>query len=343
MEKPNVMRRKDGKRKYAFVTFIMMNDNFLPGGLMLAYGLRRGNYDADLVCLVTEKISQKCREALSMLYDYVIEVNEVFVYHKRRQERQDRPFLFTRFHALRLGKDGDLGFDYEKVAVIDADVFPLKNYDHLFTLDTPAGIVNEKREYCVEYDEAGKYIIPPDLKEKRKWKWHEVYDKICPHGREIPKYICDRVKEDPSNMGVNSCLLVLTPSMDEFNSIMEDISREETQKYIGDMFNWPEMQYATMRWAGKWKSIDLKFCGFGGYPSISMLYGLHYAGFKPWSFKYKKKIYKLGLHKDFQFWYVNFIEMVTKDYPQLMKFHKIKKLFNNILEFQEYLGGFNYE
>ena len=141
-------------------------------------------------------------------------------------------------------------------------------------------------------------------------------------------------------MGVNSSLLVLTPSIDEFRSIMKDTNKSEIKKYIGDIFNWPEMQYATMRWSGKWTNVDLIFNGFGGYPDISILYGLHYAGFKPWSFKYKNKIYKLGVHKDFQFWYVKFIEMVTKDFPRLRKFKKIEKLLKCILEFEKYLGGF---
>lgn len=342
MERPASMRRNDGTRKYAFVTFVMMNDSFLPGALMVAYGLQKGNYDADLLCLVTEKISQETKDALALIYDHVVDVEEIFVHHKRRQKRQDRPFLFTRFHALRLGSDGDLGFNYEKIVMLDSDVFPLKNYDHLFTLDTPAGTVNEKREYCLEYDEEGKYIYPEDLMEKEKWVWHRVYDDICPHGSKIPDYICNRVNEDSSNMGVNSSLLVLTPSMDEFYSIMEDIKREETQEYIGDIFNWPEMQYATIRWSGKWTNVDLRFNGFGGYPSIYILWGMHYAGFKPWSFKQKKKIYKLGLHKDFQFWYVNFMEMVSKDYTQLMRYPKIQKLITDIVELENHIGGFNY-
>ncbi|WP_202710553.1 hypothetical protein [Sporosalibacterium faouarense] len=342
-KKPKNMRREDGTRKYAFVTFIMMNDSFLPGGLMLAYGLRKQNLDADIICMVTEKISDETKEALEMVYDYVIEVNEIFVHHKRRQKRQDRPFLFTRFHSLRLGKDGDLGFNYEKIVMLDSDVFPMRNYDHLFTLDTPAGTVNEKREYCLEYDDQGNYILPDNVMENKKWKWHEVYDDICPHGSKIPADICNRVKEDPSNMGVNSSLLVLTPSVKEFNSIMEDIQKPEVQDFIGDVFNWPEMQYISTRWAGDITNVDLIFNGFGGYPDISILYGLHYAGFKPWSFKYKKKIYNLGKHIDFQFWYVNFINLVTIDYPQLMQFKKIRKLLDEILDFQRYLGKFEFK
>lgn len=48
--KPLMMTREDGSRKYAFVTFLMMNDHFLPGILMQGNQLRQGNYNADLVC-----------------------------------------------------------------------------------------------------------------------------------------------------------------------------------------------------------------------------------------------------------------------------------------------------
>lgn len=337
LDKPQTMRRNDGSRRYAFVTFIMMNDSFLPGALMLAYGLRRGNYDADLLCLVTENISAGARELLAELYDHVVQVEEIFIHHKRRQSRQDRPFLFTRFHALRLGADGGLGFDYDKIVMLDCDVFPRRHYDHLFTLNTPAGTVNERREYCLEYDERGRYVIPPDTLETGKWKWHQVYGPVCPHGSPIPKAICQRVASDPSNMGVNSSLLVLTPDKKEFDAIMADVRRPEIKKLVGDVFNWPEMQYATLRWAGKWTNVDLIFNGFGGYPSIDLLYGLHYAGFKPWNFKQRKKLLTLGRHPDFQYWYQQFLCLVT-DYPRLRKYPKIRDIVGQITALQHELG-----
>lgn len=330
-KKPEQMKRKDGSSKYAFVTFLMMNDSFLPGVLMLGNQLRKGNYGADLVCLVTEKISDISKKAISIVFDHVIEVDEIYLHHKRRQQRQDRPFLFTRFHALRLGTDGDMGYNYDKIVMLDADVLPLKNYSHLFTLDTPAGTVNEKKEYTMEYNSEGKYIIPENVEETMQWIWHETYNNICPHGFPIPAEICNKVLSNPNNMGVNSSLLVLTPSMKEFRSILEDVKKPETMNLIGNVFNWPEMQYATIKWAGQWKNIDLIFNGFGGYPKISLLFGMHFAGFKPWSFKDTKKIYTLGKKSDFLFWYDKYIEMLSKDYPQLMKVNPLKKLHDKII------------
>ncbi len=104
----------------AFATFLMLNDNYLPGCLVLAGGLRRQNVRVPLFVLVTDEVSPQAREALSELYDHVVEVERIYVPHARRQERQDRPYYFTRIQVLRLGRDGDLGFDLDRVVVIDA-------------------------------------------------------------------------------------------------------------------------------------------------------------------------------------------------------------------------------
>ncbi|QUI21129.1 hypothetical protein HZI73_01980 [Vallitalea pronyensis] len=330
--KPLVMTREDGSRRYAFVTFLMMNDHFLPGILMQGNQLRQGHYHADLVCLVTENISEQAKALIANIYDYVVNVKEVFIHHKRRQKRQDRPFLFTRFHALRLGEDGDLGFQYDKVVVLDADVLPRKHYDQLFRLDTPAGTCNEMKRYTMEYGEDGQYIIPEDVEKTKKWIWHRTYDPICPHGALVPEEICHRVIQNPNNMGINSSLWVLSPNMKDYEDVMEDVKRDDVRELIGDVFNWPEMQYATVHWAGRWHNIDLIFNGFGGYPTIDLLYGLHYAGFKPWNFKDRKKINRLGHRKDFIYWYKTFVKMMQVDYPQFMKSRKLRRLLGNILD-----------
>lgn len=325
-------RREDGSRRYAFVTFLMMNDHFLPGILMQGNMLRKGNYDVDLVCLVTENISESAKVLIRRIYDYVVDVEEVYIHHKRRQKRQDRPYLFTRFHALRLGEDGDLGFRYDKIVVLDADVLPRKRYDELLLLDTPAGTCNEKKQYTMEYSEDGQYIIPDNVEETRKWIWHRTYEPLCPHGAKVPIDICRRVLDDPSNMGINSSLWVLSPNMKDYREVMEDVQRDEVKKLIGDVYNWPEMQYATMHWAGRWHNIDLIYNGFGGYPTIDLLYGLHYAGFKPWNFKDTKKIKRLGRRKDFLYWYRVFVNMMEEDYPDFMAYNKLGRLYENVME-----------
>ena len=145
--------------KYAYVTFIIRNDSYLPGALVFAYALRMQETKHDLLCIVSDNISASAIRQLRVLYDDVIVMPEVYVAHDRRQERQDRPFLFSRFNAFRLGADGDLGKNYEKIIIADCDLLPIKDYDTLFELDAPAGIINEKKEYCMTYED-GVYIVP---------------------------------------------------------------------------------------------------------------------------------------------------------------------------------------
>jgi alpha-N-acetylglucosamine transferase len=327
---PDSFKREDGSSKYAFVTFLMINDSYLPGALLFAYSLLGKRTQADLVCMVTDRISSGARYALSILFDHVVEIGEIYIPNKRGHERQDIPFMFTRFQALRLGEDGDLGFKYEKIVAADADVLPIRFFDHLFTLDTPAGIINESRDNFLEHDTAGRYVMPPSVYSEGKWNWHHIYDPVCPHGSRIPEEITDRVRSDPENMGINSSLFVIKPSYIEYMRIMNDLTQPEIYDLITERFKWPEMQYITMAWSGTWTSIDLRFSGISGYPYPDVLCGIHYAGAKPWRFKDNESIKKHMKFPDHVLWYNKYMEMVGEKYPQLQKIQRLGKLLEKI-------------
>lgn len=312
--------------KNAYVTFIIRNDSYLPGALVFAYALRLQNSTADLICIVSDNISEYAIKTLRLVYNDVIVIDEVYVPHDRRQERQDRPFLFSRFNAFRLGKDGDLNKKYEKIIIADCDLLPLHGYDELFLLDAPAGIINEKKEYCLEYDEFGKYIIPESVYDDGTWKWHSVYSHV-PHGTLIPKEITDRIKEDKQNMGVNASLYLFKPSRIFYDSIMDDLDNLDIQREIS-LYNWPEMQYITLKLSGKWTNIDLRYSSFNGYPDIEYLKGIHFAGLKPWNMK-NKSIRTFGRFDDYKLWYYTYLKM-CEEVDGMLENRKIKKLYNQI-------------
>ena len=314
-------------KKYAYVTFIIRNDSYLPGALVFAYALRLQKTKADLICIVSDNISDAAVASLKLVYDDVIVINEVYVPHDRRQERQDRPFLFSRFNAFRLGADGDLNKKYEKIIIADCDLLPLHGYDRLFDLPAPAGIINEKKEYCLEYDDKGKYIIPASVYLNGTWKWHEIYINV-PHGTLIPKEITDRIKDDKQNMGVNASLYLFEPANKFYNSIMDDLDNLKIQKEIS-LYNWPEMQYITLKLSGLWTNIDLKYSSFNGYPDIEYLNGIHFAGLKPWNMK-NNSIKSFGRFDDYKLWYYTYLKACT-EVEGLLKNRKIKKLYNQIL------------
>ncbi len=321
-------------KKNAYVTFIIRNDSYLPGALVFAYALRKQGTINDIICIVSNNITKKAIDNLKILYDDVIVMDEVYVAHERRHERQDRPFLFSRFNAFRLGKDGDLGKNYDKIIIADCDLLPIQNFDNLFKLSPPAGIINESKDYCMEYSD-GKYVIPDSVKINGNWKWHDVYKEI-PHSTKIPKEITDRVKADKNNMGVNASLMLFNPSMDLYNSIMEDLDKKEVQLEISQ-YNWPEMQYITLKLSGEWNNIDIKYSSFNGYPVIDVLNGIHYAGLKPWSIK-NKSIKSYGKFEDYQLWFSVYIKML-EEYPLLQngKLLRIKNYIDELLEDDKYL------
>jgi glycogenin glucosyltransferase len=315
--------------KNAFVTFIIRNDSYLPGALVFAYGLRLQKTKNDLICIVSDNISSKAIADLKVLYDDVLVIDEVYVPHERRHERQDRPFLFSRFNAFRLGKDGDLGKEYDKIIIADCDILPLRNYDSLFDLPAPAGIINEKKEYCMEYSD-GTYIIPDTIEENGEWLWHKHYKDYL-HGHKIPKEVTDRINVDKENMGVNASLMLFNPTMTLYNSIMDDLAIKSIQQEIS-LYSWPEMQYITVKLSGEWTNVDIKFSSFNGYPKVDVLYGIHYAGLKPWSIK-NKSIKSYGKFEDYQLWFYTFVKMI--DSHEDLKNGKLLRIYKYVLELLE--------
>lgn len=317
--------------KNAYVTFIIRNDSYLPGALVFAYALRLQKTRSDLICIVSDNISEYAIASLKLVYNDVIVIDEVYVAHDRRQERQDRPFLFSRFNAFRLGADGDLGKKYEKIIIADCDVLPLHSYDKLFELAAPAGIINEKKEYCLEYNDDGKYIIPDSVFINGTWKWHDIYKKV-PHGTLIPKEITDRIITDKENMGVNASLYLFEPSNIFYESIMNDLTKIKIQQEIS-LYSWPEMQYITLKLSGKWTNIDLRYSSFNGYPDIEYLNGIHFAGLKPWNMK-NNSIKSFGRFDDYKLWYYTYLKM-CEQVDGLLENRKVRKLYNKILRLTE--------
>jgi glycogenin glucosyltransferase len=326
------MRGADGRARFAYVTFFLLNDSYLPGVLLLAHGLRRQRTAADLICMVAPEISTTARAACQLLYDRIVEVPLIKINHRGAGKRPYLPLVFTKLHALRLGADGDLGYAYEKIALLDADLLPLHHFDHLFTLSTPAGSINEHKTHVMQWGADGNFIIPPSVEKDGTWRWHEIYA-ACPHGQPVPRELTDRVRFEPGNMGVISSLLILQPSLTEYRAILADLQNEEIQKLVGDQFEWPEMQYFTMRWSGKWHNIDLRFHSLNGYPQLDVLNGIHYTGFKPWQFRRAGSMARYGRRADFQFWFEQYRQMLTETEPRLAEFKKLRNLLKKIETF----------
>lgn len=310
-------------RAHAFVTCIIRNDSYLPGALVQAHALRRQETTADLVCLVTGDVSTAARAALGTLFDRVIPVEPIVCRQNADQRRQYLAQVLTRVNALRLGADGDLGCAYEKIVLLDADVLPLRCYDHLFLVEPPAGIVNERADLFKRTDGSRRYVAGGSLAYGR-WAWHHHYRDV-PHGARVPREITDRVLADPSNYGINAALLVLRPSLAQYTAISRCLAAGAGPAARLASFRWPDMQFLTAFWSGQWRNVDVCFAGLSGYPDLSVLFGTHFAGPKPWSIRSRSVVERFSRFPDFRRWYAEYAELVARE-PALRRVPSLVRL-----------------
>lgn len=298
---------------FAFVTYLIRNDSYLPGALVLAHMLRRQS-SADVLCFVGDGVSDAACALARTVFSAVIRVPDIVVPSDDAKRRPYLPFVFTKLHALRLGPDGDLGRGYRRVVVLDADILPMRCYDHLFAVNPPAGILNERRDTMKESTEfaAGGHAVAALT---ARWTWHEEY-RLYPHGQRIPADVTDRVRRDARNYGVNTALLVVEPNMGEYRAIVTQLTEDDETVGWCRRHPWPDMQYLTMRWSGRWHNVDVCFAGLGGYPSIEVLFGTHFGGPKPWQIRNRSVAARFSRFADFRLWYRCFLDTLAA-YPAL--------------------------
>lgn len=312
-------------RDRAFVVFLMFNDSYLPGALTAAYGLLQQHSRSRRVCVVTPEITPEARGILSELYDQVVEVSPIAAPDDstaadpnqiRTGSARVKSAALTRFASLRLGPDGDLGCSYQKVVVIDADLLPLRDFDELWSLPAPAGIINEHRGHMAEIDEHGRLVVRPESLATGRWVWHDIYDPVCPHGSPIPAELTDRVAVDHSNYGVNASLVVVEPSMETYDDFMRWVSAPDIRELVHHRWPWIDQQAATLYWSGRWTNVDVSFSTLYGYPSLDLARGLHFAGVKPWSWRKKGFARRLDRFPDYRRWAEVYLDMM-RSFPRL--------------------------
>jgi hypothetical protein len=87
---------------------------------------------------------------------------------------------------------------------------------------------------------------------------------------------------------------------------------------ISNKFIWPEQQFLTMWFQKSWTSINPIFLGLQGYPSWKVLYGVQYAGEKPWTnINSKVPMVQKVTYSDFQIWH-KLYRMILKQNPDLV-------------------------
>lgn len=301
-----------------YATFLMRNDFFVPGALVYGYALKKQGIE-DRMCFVTDDVSQDARHYLESVFNRVVLIDQRKLKHQNREGRQDRSDLFTRFEVLKYYDDQTpLG---TKFCLADGDILPLRQFDQLKAAVAPAAIINEKEAHATQVKNH-QYVVTDAMRETGMWHWHEIYQPYLNY-EKIPASITDRVKNDPTNLGMNTALWIYHTNLKDYDAIDADLNTPATQEKI-QRYNWPEMQYLTVKWSGRWHTLDIRYASFSGYPSIEKVYGIHYAGIKPWAVKHRS-FNHYQKFKDFRLWQYVFIKMM-EDTPELHAYPKLKRL-----------------
>jgi hypothetical protein len=336
---PDIMIQNN-KKLYAYVTLVMLGDKYVSAAIVLAHSIRQLGSQADLVVLVTPDVSEDGKLTLHKFYDHVININYITIPNWRTKQQKHKKYLelvFTKFHVFDL-------VQYKKILLIDADALVLKYPDHLFSLNTPAGCFLEDKNLIISYDEEGNYILPKE----KTLKWYQKYCDCCGHGKLIPQKYTDRVLTDRNNSGIGGGLMLLEPKEGEFKNILKELGKKSVQNrlltrmhyltgrtdikaMVEHKFAWPEQQYLTARYSGKWTSINPRFFGLQGYPHWKVLYGLQYGGDKPFILNSKFDVKVRIQYPDYILWHQIYKNILLK-YPELTSSSALKE----VNEFHKY-------
>ena len=331
---PEKMIDSQGNKIYAYVTLVMLGDKYIPAAIVLAQSLINLNSQADKVVLVTPDVSEEGKVILKKFFDRVIEINYITVKNWRTKIQTQRKYLelvFTKFHLFNLTQ-------YKKVILIDSDALILKHPDHIFTLNAPAGCYIGNKDHFVYYDKNGNYINPPDS----GIDWYNINCSKISHGKLIPKEYTNKILTDFKNNGIAGGLMLLEPKAGELDEIIRDVSKGRMRFLLENRFVWPEQQYLTVRYSGKWTSINPRFFGLQGYPDWSVLFGLQYGGDKPFILDSKIDIETRKTYRDFQLFHA-FYRKILNQYPELMnnsilkEANEINKYFVDMSEFKRFI------
>lgn len=121
-------------------TLVMLNDNYIPGALILAKSLHDVKTKYPIWCMVDEHVSTSGINVLEQIFDKVVKVPTLIQpVAKMKSKKQNEIYgswihaSFTKFNIL----NPDL-FPVDKIMFLDADMLFIENCDELFELNTPA-------------------------------------------------------------------------------------------------------------------------------------------------------------------------------------------------------------
>jgi len=145
------------KNLNAYVSYLC-NDKFLEGVIALKKSLKRVGTQFDLYCMVTEEVTEDCRNKLNENEILLIDIEKIQV---RRSEgikdryKENSWMMFTKLNLWKL-------IQFQSIIYLDADVIVLKNIDQVFSLSRECNFAAVKD---MGYDgiSAGVMFLKPSI------------------------------------------------------------------------------------------------------------------------------------------------------------------------------------
>jgi lipopolysaccharide biosynthesis glycosyltransferase len=144
--------------RFAYVWLLFGGNLYVPGALVSAYSCKQVNNIYPRVCMVTHDVDKKLL-GLDLFHE-IIEVDHLQYKTKKLNTKQQQQIYkkwihksYTKWNCLKLTQ-------YSKILFLDADTIFLKNTDHLFDREAPAGTFTSP--WSSRYVENGFNLIYPE-------------------------------------------------------------------------------------------------------------------------------------------------------------------------------------
>ena len=302
----------------AFVTLLMINDNYLPGIILSGLMLKYLEPNIDRICMVTKDIKQETINTIKHIYivkivDY-IEVDYKYIKISNIDVKKIYAKTFTKLNCFKL--------KYKKIVLYDADMIPLKNIKKLFSYPTPSmpllayfrlwgeskhkNFRFYKKYICSKFKNGQKitkddidYILNIKLMLKKK---HKLSNKYFAHLFE-------------------STICVLEPSNDTYDELINLLYNQIKNKQ--DLYG--DTVLLNNYYKYKTHMLDIRYLGrWIDYNEFTKVFFIDEFGKnKPWNMNVNSN--------DNMIWHLIFAIILNKNKTLLNKSIKLKKLYDHII------------
>lgn len=241
---------------YAYVTLITTN-HFLPGVLVLNRTLKSTDTEIPLYCVVTSEVDEENRNILRSQGIQIIEKPEIPMPDRIRDYNWKHGAIYSGWFKA-FSKFHVFGLEqFDKIVYLDADMFICQNLDHLF----------EKPHMTAATDSSDVNPWPHMLKK----------------GDYYYRYF-------------NSGMMVIKPSMNEFERLMNFVNNVYPDRVLADQ-NLLALFYPQWRFQKELYLPDVYNLLVGNIHKYEKLdsfemkdvYIWHYVGKKPWAYSSRER------------------------------------------------------